>query len=484
LFSILQFDERVISLLRVRPSAKGIAVESYETEHGKWSSEDGSLRAALSAFVKRFEVAADDVYSVLPRHDMTARILTLPSQDEEEIGNMIRLSAEEYVPYPVEELVVDQCILQKLATGGSRVMAVFAHRDLVDTHVAILHAAGIDPERIYVSSACLASAVRTLEVAPERYAMVNLGSGGLEVLAFHGHRLEYARGIATTQDWSTAHEADSEAIHELSMELRASLAAHRRETDDGLGAEHVYVCSEWMDVKPVCDVLTHESERACEPANFVNSLIVDNREKVPHLPLVLMGAALTVQGRAGIAINLVPESLTRVRHAATMKKQAKRTAVLAGALLIVLLGLYGQGVYQRTAYIGELQTQADSIRGAATGVAAKVRELMTIQERVSRQGTILELWANIADIAPNDLTIESFSYDREENLVIAGRAMDRTLVDRFADNLRGLSVEGFPEFANAKQTRDELTKERGQDVMWYEISIPFPQADDAEETES
>ena len=82
--SILQFDAQQISRLRVKPSAKGVDVLAWDTQQGPWSMEDGVLDKALQAFVKEHRVADDAVYAILPRHEVTTRILNLPSHDGEE----------------------------------------------------------------------------------------------------------------------------------------------------------------------------------------------------------------------------------------------------------------------------------------------------------------------------------------------------------------------------------------------------------------
>ena len=155
--SILQFGEHLIARLRVRRSGKGIDIIAYDVERGNWPAKDGSLDEALKDFAARHNLAEDHVFSIIARHEMTARILELPSQDPAEIAGMIRLSAEEYVPFPADELLIDQCILQKLPDGRSKVLAVFAHQDVVNAHVKTLHHAQLEPEQIFLSTACLAA---------------------------------------------------------------------------------------------------------------------------------------------------------------------------------------------------------------------------------------------------------------------------------------------------------------------------------------
>ena len=146
--SILQFDAQRISRLRVRPSTKGVDVLAWDTQDGPWSIEDGALDKALHAFVKEHRVGADTVYTVLPRHEVTTRILELPSHNREELTNMVRLSAEEFVPYSADELIIDQSVLRPLESGESQILAVLAHHDVVNNHLGMLRKAGIiDSER-------------------------------------------------------------------------------------------------------------------------------------------------------------------------------------------------------------------------------------------------------------------------------------------------------------------------------------------------
>ena len=135
--SILQFDEQLFSLLRVTPSPKGLDVVTFAQKRGSWPREDGSLQRALRTFINENNTAHDKIYTVLPRYEMTSRIITLPTQDPSEIDGMIRFSAEEYVPFSSDDIIIDYCTLEKLADGESRVLAVFVHRDIPNAQAGV-----------------------------------------------------------------------------------------------------------------------------------------------------------------------------------------------------------------------------------------------------------------------------------------------------------------------------------------------------------
>lgn len=484
--SILQFDEHLIAWLRVKPSPKGIEVLSWETKLGVWSAQDGSLELAVEEFVKTRSIAADRVHTVMPRHDMTARILLLPSHDEQELDGMVRLGVEDYVPYPEHELVMDQCLLQRLPDGQSRVLAVFAHRDVVESHVAILRTAGVEPEQISVSTACIAtSAILAHGKEGEKFALANLASGGVEVLVFNGNRLEYGRAVATLQDWSAATAVGSEAVEELASEVRATVSAHRRDSEDGIGAERVYLSSEWVDTAQIASALSDTLGYECQPAQFARSLCTQGADRVATLPLASLGAALAAQNRAPVSISLVPASLEQARRRGETRRKFAKVGGFVLAILIALLALYGQAAFQRSRYIAELQNRITEIEPTALSVEAKRRQLIRLQQHLDRRGSALELLAKISELTPaSGLNITRYSFSHGEEITLAGRSETLTLVYALADALREAGREDIPQFARAGLGPYREDQEQGQAVIQYEINIPFATSETEGEPEA
>jgi len=480
--SIVQFDEHLISRLRVRKSSKGVDVIGFDQERGEWSAEDGTLEAALKEFAEKHLLAEDLVYTVLPRHDMTARILTLPSQDPEELEGMVRLSAEEYVPFPAEELVVDQCVLRKTPDGQSKVLAVFTHRDVVDTHIALLKSAKLDPVQVYLSTACLASAaISAKREGPRRYALVNLASGGLEAIVLEGGCLEYGRAIASVQDWGLADEAATEVMEELSVEVRASLSAYRRESEDGEGVEAVYLCSDWADVAHHCGTLEHEVGFECSPAPFMKALVLHGAEHLTALPLAALGAALAAQDRAAVTIRLLPESVIEQREHAKSKANAIRFGGLAAAILCAVVGVYVQAVHQRRSYIRELEARIAEVEPRAEGIISKQRQLGILQKQVDRSGSVIELLAALCNLYPeSEINITRLQFAHGEGMDVWGRAMKLQDVETLARTLIETGKSTIPQFARAQQVYELRVRERNLDVLHYNITLPFPEAEESE----
>ncbi len=469
--SILQVDANTINRLRVRPSSAGVEVTAYDQERGSWTDES-ALADALKVFARTHRLAEDELYSVLPRHTMTARILALPSNDLDEIRGMVRLGAEEFVPYPAHELVIDQCVLQKLPEGISNVLAVFAHRDVVDGHVHLMKAAGLEPHRIFISTACIASAARDAwKGGSEPYAIVNLASGGIEVLIMKDGFLAYGRGVSTTQNWDTLEDNDSEAGEELAIEVKASLSAYRRESEDGQSVEKVFICSEGANTEVAAAVLAEQTGLECAPTLFAASLVHGTIASPATLPLVSLGAALAAQQRESVAIDLVPQSLLNARAEASNRRTLIGSGLLLGCIVVALLVLYGIGTHQRNAYITQLDAEIALVADKATEVRDMQSKLTRLKEQVDRSGTALELMADVVKLMPpKNMAITKFSFARNVEITIELRVNDPAEAERFTNSLR----ESNELFKDASMGKIGTIQERGRTLNQLEINIPLP----------
>lgn len=471
---ILQVDERIISMLRCRRSTKGLQILSFAQEQIAPSHDESGVGRSLKQFIRKHNIAFDDVYTVLPRHEMTVRILILPSHDLNEISGMVRLSAEEHVPYSSSELVIDQCILQRLSDGNARVLAVFAHRDVVERHVQVLTQSGIEPQRIFISTACLASAVFAArgDVA-EHTALVNLAPGGIEVLVVKGNVLEYGRAVATPANWSNLHTSE-DIQEELAAEVRTSLAVFRRETPDNDPVDRVYVSADYGDPNLAARTLAEKLGIDVVPSRFGASICISQEQEAQTIPLTLLGAALTAQNRASVVIDLVPPSLTEARQRAELRRAAIRVGAFLGALLISIFALYEISLFQRTAYLKQIMHKSEELRPIADEVALKQRNLAALQERINRSGTVLEVLARMSELAPEEgLTFTKLTYDSRKGVILQGRASDLAVVNRFSNTLRRAARPEEPWLAEARQGKSAEVQERGVTVQQFEIEIPF-----------
>jgi len=94
------------------------------------------------------------------------RIITMPADlSEEEMESQIQIEADQYIPYPLDEINLDFEILKPSETEPDRVEVLLAasRSDNVDIRVAALEAAGLIPKVVDVEAFALEHALQLLQ---------------------------------------------------------------------------------------------------------------------------------------------------------------------------------------------------------------------------------------------------------------------------------------------------------------------------------
>lgn len=446
--SVLQAGPGHISFVRGGESGGVLAQVS---ERGAWSPDDGSLAAALGDFVKRHGLAQDRIFLVLPRHEAAVRILELPTQDPDELRGMVHLGAEEIVPFPLDELATSYCLLENLDGGSARVLAVVVRRSVLEAQVALLRSAGVTPEQIYLSTACLLTALKGTDAAA-----VHIAPSGLEVAVLREGRMTFGRGVAL----------DASVADEVAAEVRGTLSASRRESPDGAAPQEIVLSTDGLEPDTIASALTAAlglPVRAFDENGVGSALIA--------------GALATARGDHAYPVELLPETEIRRRAAVATRSRGMRVGIAALVALVATAGVYVQSVAQRRSYLAELDRRADTMRPMVQTLRNKRQHLELIQEQVHRSVSPMVILSTLAGLAPDKgLNITRFAYDKTAGVTLNGSTVDPKQFESFIDGMRGTGAAAIPQLAAAMELYRTERRERNQSVWDFGVTIPFSEA--------
>ncbi|MCX7794045.1 MAG: pilus assembly protein PilM [Thermodesulfovibrionales bacterium] len=154
------------------------------------------LSETLREFFEKKKIKTKDVAIALAGHSsvMVKRIV-LPEMSEEELSESIRFEAEQYIPFPIDEVNIDFQILGPRPEAGQMDVAIVAaKKDAVNEYVSVLKETGLNPVVVDVAAFALSNMYElNYEIEPNRVvALFNIGAstinmcvvvGGLPVLA-------------------------------------------------------------------------------------------------------------------------------------------------------------------------------------------------------------------------------------------------------------------------------------------------------------
>ncbi|MDY6826362.1 MAG: type IV pilus assembly protein PilM [Bacillota bacterium] len=148
---------------------------------------------------------------VLVRH------ITVPKVSDDKLGNVIRFQAQEYLPIPLEGVVLDYLVLGETAKTEEgmaqlEIMLVGARRDMLDKFLEALEVAGLEPLDIDVSSMAQINLLppRALQMT---VAIVNVANGlSSIVISVHGKPRLARLGMVKIMDLAESLECPVEDI--------------------------------------------------------------------------------------------------------------------------------------------------------------------------------------------------------------------------------------------------------------------------------
>jgi Tfp pilus assembly PilM family ATPase len=479
--AILTLHESGFSVYLFRKRGAGLVWLDHEVAVVPGTVEGNEAQGALKELALKHRLDRCSLCTVLWRHDVTTRILELPSEDPAELQSMVALNMDEYVPYAPDEVSLAVVPLGRVSPGVSRVLAVFAHKDVIDQHVALLKAAGLTPEAIFFSTACLMEVVAARVIAlPGPAAVISLGESFLETAVFHDGTLCFTRGVTIAPVQNS--ETTSTLFEEYASEVRTSLAAFRRESNVPQ-PEILYLTGEiTADRKELAEYLTQSTGLPCEwiaPRSPIVTVETEGKptRRIDALPLVPLGAALhAVQGQS--RVDFLPPSLATERKAERIARQCLVWGLAVTLFLVTLGGGYIYALHRYQKYITELESAISLVEPSAKGVAAKQNQLRILNQQVERKGSVLELLSAVVNAAPEGVNITRFTYNRKEGLNLFGNAKSVDHVHQFTDALRKGAQAHLHFFAQARSLYEHKISERGQPVYSYQIAIPFEQSED------
>jgi type IV pilus assembly protein PilM len=140
------------------------------------------------------------------------RYLSMTRMPEEDLRNAIRYEADKYIPFDVEDVVMDSQSLpdDQLAEGSEnemRVLLVAVKRALIEDHVSLLNGLGLQPTIIDVDSFAVGNAFELArggafyeEDTDRAIALLDIGANKTNINIFYGGTSYFTREIYLAGD--------------------------------------------------------------------------------------------------------------------------------------------------------------------------------------------------------------------------------------------------------------------------------------------
>ena len=219
--------------------------------------EPDLLAEALRSFFKRNKLPTRGVRLGIATNRIGVRTLEISGiEDPRQLANAIRFRAQEALPIPIDEAVLDYQVLSETRDEAGattrKILLVLAYRDLIDRYVAACKKAGIQLVGIDLEAFALLRAVAAPreEGTPAQAALVavTVGHDRTTFAVSDGRTCEFTRVL----DWG-GHTLNVGLARALDMapsqveQIKRELSLHGTEVPEGLSAEQAFKAREALN---------------------------------------------------------------------------------------------------------------------------------------------------------------------------------------------------------------------------------------------
>ncbi len=253
-----------------------IGVTGQGLDHIQDEKEYGVLAESIKKLFNDAKFSSKDVTVALPESQVFTKAIKLPLLTDQEIASAIKWQAEESVPIPIKETIVQHIILEKRENTTPPevlVLLVAAPRILVEKYVKVLTLAGLN---VVGAETELMALTRALAPANQSSVIVDFGAKSTDIAISKNGQLVFSRTIPT------AGEAFTRAVAQA-LGMEAGQAEEYKKTYGLSGTQLEGKVGSALS--PVFRVVTEEIKKA------IHFYQTDQKEVAPTLIILSGGTA-------------------------------------------------------------------------------------------------------------------------------------------------------------------------------------------------
>ena len=283
-----------------------------------------ALSLAIKSALSAGGITSSRVVTALPRRLVTLKFAHLPHAEPEMIRGMVQFEAQQYIPFPLEEVVLGYQILPDDSEDLTTVLIAAARRTLVEGVLSAFDKAGLEVTLLSVSSMAL------VQLAPPgalSLALLEVEPGEMDLAVVSDGKLQFARAVALPEI-PEGQPHDQALAAEVARSLSAYQYEYRTRTVSAI---------RMAGVNPVSSDVEQGLQQLLElPVSALNGQLfpgADTQARAFATPIGIALESLLPDG-----INLIPETRAEKREAIRRKANMSALSVLVAALVFFSIG--------------------------------------------------------------------------------------------------------------------------------------------------
>ncbi|MBI4743622.1 MAG: type IV pilus assembly protein PilM [Actinobacteria bacterium] len=269
-----------------------------------------TVAASIAGLWKKTGLKEKNATVGIASQKVIVRLVELPFMEEEELKGAIQYQAQEFIAIPTEEAILDFQVVNEFVDEEENhkieVLLIAAQKDLVQSYVSTLNAAGLEPEVIDVSSFAmvrsLISSSSVVNSKEDALVLINISTGTTNIVVVENGIPKFTRVTTLAGDSFTQSLVDFlEIPFDEAEDLKIKLGLPPVDEENPLKKESNLSEEETKKIKLGQEVLTREIFKFIDEVrrsldyyltqtkntNIRNIILTGNGSRLKNLPLYL-----------------------------------------------------------------------------------------------------------------------------------------------------------------------------------------------------
>ena len=358
---------------------------------------------------------------------VVVRTIELADVPDAELAGALRFQAQDYIPIPIDEAILDFHVLERV-TGAdgeplARILLAAAPRETIGALLGAVKAAGITATGVDLLPLALIRGLRSAPGAPGSAEAIVSGGAGVTTVVVHEAGLpKVVRIVSVGGDAITEADSPDAGLSEIIGPIHGSLDYYLNQPD-AVPLQRVQLTGGGSLTAGLAEALATSLGVPVEQAQPRETIDVGDigvsEERIPgldpYLP-VAVGLALGGRGADGAQIDLLP---LEARREAKGRQTRRRLVAAAAVVLLMMVGLsllqaVGAGrqrdrlaTQQRTNQA--LQAEIESLSGALQSEADLAQARQGVTAALAGDVSWPRVLEDLAGTLPEGVWLTSFS---------------------------------------------------------------------------
>ncbi|MFH1753702.1 MAG: pilus assembly protein PilM [Candidatus Omnitrophota bacterium] len=440
--SVFEIEEGHIKLALVTVDETGPKLRRLVSINARDKTPSG-LSNAVKKLAVEYKLAGNRTIVNIRRYKVTVKNLKLPSTNPTEIESMVALQAAKQLPFPPDKIISSYRILGRDPQGYSDIMMALLHRNFIDMTLSVFNQAGLDVERLALSSEALNlwhSARQKPEGERSCVCLIDLDASSMELHIIRGDSPDFTRAITfSPQD---------DVARRLLDETRMSFLTFKKAYP---GAEITKLVLTGRR-----SVLDREAPLLKKglglPMVFSDSLKQFPKTKDAALPGAneLSNESFTALAALGfyadsLQFNFIPSEIKLKKISKILKESLVVTVSLSLCIAIGLGGILLKSFMDKKRHLAVIQKKLLESRPKVEKLTMLKRSTELIRRQTNLKGSSIDVLRELYTNLLPEISLTIFDYHDGESCLLRGSSQKLSDVFKFVSIL-----EDSPYFENVK----------------------------------